>query len=81
MKFTCHQCREASKHIENWTVHRFQTFDELRDHRREHHPLQYADGKMFELCEIKLSRQDYYWIARQIQDKAWLKICKNFLMG
>lgn len=70
--FTCHVCRESSKKIETWSVHRFDSMAELRDHRREEHPLDYADGVLFEMAEVKLTRNDYYWIARQIKDRRWL---------
>jgi hypothetical protein len=33
----------------------------------------YADGLLFEHAEVKLTRSEYYWIARQTRDTRWLK--------
>jgi len=71
--FTCHLCKHASIKIEDWSEHRFDTFEELREHRRDRHPLLYADGLLFEHAEVKLTRSEYYWIARQTRDTRWLK--------
>lgn len=64
--FTCHKC----KHVK--VVWEFDSSEAMRDHRREFHPLDYADGLSFWMAEIVVSRNDYYMIAKSIQDTRWL---------
>jgi hypothetical protein len=65
MMFTCHQCKPLDL--------RFATWDDYVLHNRQGHPLDFVDGVPFWKLEVKLTAQDYYWIARQIQDKPFLK--------
>jgi hypothetical protein len=65
MMFTCHDC--DLKGI------RYGTYEELREHRHVAHTDDFVNGVPFWALEVRLYEQEYYWIARQIQDKAWLK--------
>lgn len=64
--FTCHKCKYTK------VVWEFESMAAMRDHRREFHPLDYADGLSFWMAEDVLGRVDYYWVARQIRDTRWL---------
>jgi hypothetical protein len=65
MMFTCHRCKPLNL--------QFATWDEVVLHCAQAHPLDYVNGVPFWMLEQKVTAQDYYWIARQIQDKEFLK--------
>ena len=69
----CHECKGASRRIEDYRVHRFDTWEDLVEHRQEFHPLDFVQGVPFWMLEVKLVRDDYFWVARTIKDKEWLK--------
>jgi hypothetical protein len=64
VKLTCHICYDDQV---------FHTWHELTDHRDEHHTEWFVGGIPFWMLEIKVPKQDYYWIARQMRDKPWLE--------
>ena len=63
--FTCHQCKPL-----NLT---FATWDDLVLHRSQGHPLDFVQGVPFWMLEVRLFEPEYYWVARQIRDREWLK--------
>jgi hypothetical protein len=65
MMFTCHDCDLKGV--------RYQDFDALREHRKVAHADDFVDGVPFWMLEVRLYEAEYYWIARQTQDKTWLK--------
>ena len=65
LMFTCHQCKPL-----NLT---FATWDDLVLHRSQGHPLDFVDGTPFWMLEQTLTARDYYWVARQIRDRPFLK--------
>jgi hypothetical protein len=52
---------------------KFATWDDLVLHRAQGHPLDFVNGVPFWMLEVRLFEKEYYWVARQTQDKAWLK--------
>ena len=65
MMLTCHDCDLKGVRYETW--------EELRKHRSVAHAELYVDGVPFWMLEQTLPARDYYWIARQIKDKPFLK--------
>ena len=65
MMFTCHQCKPLNLKFASW--------DDLVLHRAQGHPSDFVHGVPFWMLEDRLFEHDYYWIARQTHDRAWLK--------
>ena len=65
LMFTCHQCKPLNLVFATW--------DDLVLHRSQGHPDDFVEGVPFWMLEDKLFAADYYWIARQIKDKPFLK--------
>ena len=65
MMFTCYLCKV-----------RTDSFADMIAHREEAHPLDYVRGVPFWMLEVKVPKQDYYWIARQVRDAEWLNAHK-----
>lgn len=71
--FTCHTCkRNKSTSGKLWWI-QYATWDDYVAHNAQHHPLDFVNGVPFWMLEEKIVRDDYFWVARSIQDKAWLK--------
>jgi len=68
MMFVCHICKSAAIKL----PHRFEDWEAITAHRAEAHPFDFVHGVPFWMCEVKLLRSDYYWVARQLRDKRWL---------
>lgn len=69
MMFTCHECQNAGLDL----ACKFDTWEDLTEHRAHFHALHYVNGLPFWMLEVKINRVDYFWVARTTQDKAWLK--------
>ncbi len=71
--FTCHACKNnKATSGKLWWI-QYATWDDLVAHRAQHHPLDYVNGVPFWMLEVKLVRDDYFWVARSIKDNEWLK--------
>lgn len=69
LTMTCHECKNAGIELN----HKFATWDDLVEHRAKFHALHYVHGVPFWMAEIQITRDDYFWVARTIQDKAFLR--------
>jgi hypothetical protein len=67
-RLTCHDCGYVFE-----DGHGPSTQVKLRQHRKTCNPDKWVNGRPFWSLEIKVSKADYYWIARQIRDKQWLE--------
>lgn len=67
--FKCHTCKNAGIDLE----HEFDTWSDLCGHRHKFHPSDFVNGVPFWQLEVRLYEAEYYWIARQIRDYAWLR--------
>ncbi len=67
--FKCHRCLKTHETVQ----YEFDTYEDLRQHRRIAHSEDFADGRPWFMCEIVVMEKDYYWIARQTRDTRWLK--------
>lgn len=65
MMFTCHDCDLKGV--------RYSDYFALKEHRQRAHTDLYVEGIPFWMLEIRVLEHEYYWIARQTEDKAWLK--------
>jgi hypothetical protein len=69
LMFTCHSCKQAGITMD----HQFDTWSDLCEHRNKFHTSDFVDGVPFWMLEVRLYEHDYYWIARQIKDRRWLR--------
>lgn len=72
--FTCHLCKNKSG--QKKILFEFDTMELIRQHRRDFHSLDFADGLNFWMAEDKIGRIDYYMIAKSIRDTKWLRSWK-----
>ena len=68
-KFKCHRCLKTHETVQ----YEFDTYEDLRHHRRIAHFEDFANGQPWFMREIVVMEKDYYWIARQIRDVEWLR--------
>jgi hypothetical protein len=73
MMFTCHQCKAIKERSGKLWWIQYATWTDLVEHRAKHHASDFVNGVPFWMLEDRLFEHEYYWIARQTHDKAWLK--------
>jgi len=77
MMFTCHQCKAMkARSGKLWWI-QYETWGALTEHRAKHHPLDFVNGVSFWKLEDKLFAPDYYLIAIDQKDKAFLEWAKQ----